>query len=99
MSREASIMKSSSCSPAWPALSRSRRPRNCPAMAAPPVARAAKAPTSSTFTVSTRDTADMAASPTWETMTESSRPTVMASSCSMTRGTMSRRRSRLVKSI
>ena len=68
-------------------------------MAAPPVARAAKAFTSSTFTVSTRDTAEMAASPTWETMMESSRPTVMASSCSMTSGTISRRRSRLVNSI
>ena len=68
-------------------------------MAAPPVARAEKAPTSSTFTVSTRDTAEMAASPTWETMMESSRPTVKASSCSMTRGMMSRRRSRFEKSI
>ena len=63
------------------------------------MARAEKAFTSSTFTVSTSETADMAASPTWATMMESARPTVMARSCSMTRGMIRFRRSLLVKSM
>ena len=98
MRMDASPMNSSSWAPECPALSGSRRPRYCPAMTAPPVASAEKAFTSSTFTVSTRDTAEMAASPTWDTITESNRPTVMASSCSMTSGMISRRRSSFVKS-
>lgn len=76
----------------------SRRPRYCPVMTAPPVASEAKALTSSTFTVSTSDTAEMAASPTWETIRESERPTVMDKSCSITSGTISLRRSALVNS-
>lgn len=76
--RDTSVMNSSSCSPAWPALACSRRPRYCPAMTAPPVASAENALTSRTFTVSTNETAEMAASPTWDTITESQSPTVMA---------------------
>ena len=55
---------------------------------APPAARAANTCRSRTFTQSTRETADTAASPTVDTISESSRPTVQLSSCSINRGTI-----------
>ena len=58
-------------------------------MPCPPVASAANAFCSSTFTASTKDTAETAASPTRATIMESARPTVMASSCSITIGIIS----------
>ena len=67
----------------------------CPATIAPPAASAANTCSSSTFTQSTSDTADTAASPTVDTISESSRPTVQLSICSISNGTIRRRKSRL----
>ena len=72
-------------------------PRYWPATTAPPVAKAVNSWISRMLTESTRETADTAASPTLEIMTESAMPTNMARNCSATSGRMMRKMSLRLK--
>ena len=64
-------------------------PSSCATTTAPPVASAEKMLMMSTLSISTSDTPETAASPTEETIIVSARPTVMASTCSITSGKIS----------
>ena len=64
---------------AWQAFFRSRWPRYCDAITAPPVATAAKTALMSMLIMSTSDTPEIAASPTEEIIIVSAMPTVRAS--------------------
>ena len=61
-------------------------PRYCDAITAPPVASAENTVIASWFTISTKETPETAASPTWDTMTVSQRPTKTARICSKIKG-------------
>ena len=72
------------------AFSLSRAPRNWLVITAPPVARPANRVSTTLLIMSTRDTPEMAASPTEDTITPSAMPTSTERACSMTSGISSR---------
>ena len=82
----ATVLKTKSCSVALHASFGFLLPKYCPATTAPPVAKAANILISKTLTESTRETADIAASPTLDTISESASPTVTANNCSIING-------------
>ena len=87
--REASRATYSSCLAADRAFSGSRRPRYWATTTAPPVDRAEKMLMIRMLMLSTRDTPETTDSPAVVTIIVSAMPTVISSSCSMTRGIMS----------
>ena len=87
-----------SCRAAAQALCRSRRPRYWLTTTAPPVASAANTWISKTFTESTSEMPDTAASPTRDTIIVSAMPTVTASSCSTISGRISAHSARVENS-
>ena len=91
--RAASSAAYSSCLAADRAFSGSRRPRYWATTTAPPVDRAEKILMIRMLILSTRDTPDTTDSPALVTIMVSAMPTVIRSSCSTTRGIMSRTRS------
>ena len=72
-------------------------PIYCPATTAPPVASAAKILMIRIIILSTSDTPDTAASPTFATIIESAIPTKTANNCSITKGPIRFASSRLEK--
>ena len=73
-------------------------PSNCEVTTAPPVASAASTDMTRLFTMSIRDTPDIAASPTFATIIISAMPTMMVRACSSIRGIISLCRSLLLNS-
>ena len=73
-------------------------PKNWLVMTAPPVARAANRFRITLLIISTRETPEIAASPTEDTITPSHIPTRAARACSITRGKIRRSSIRLVNS-
>ena len=80
------VINQISCVAAWLAFSFSFLPRYCPATTAPPVASAAKTLIRSTMILSTKETPETAASPTFATIMLSAIPTSTDKSCSITSG-------------
>ena len=66
-------------------------PRYCPTITAPPVASAANTLINNTIMLSTKETPETAASPTFAIMIESAMPTNTARSCSTTSGRINAR--------
>lgn len=90
--------RNTSCPALFRASSCLRAPKNWLVITAPPVAKAANRFKMTLLIMSTRDTPDMAASPTAETITPSHMPTRAARACSITRGKINRTNARFEKS-